>query len=620
MADFDGAYGALVVGTGLAESAVAASLAQGGVSVLHVDNNDFYGADAAGFSLQGCAQWAEGVLAKQRAGPGAAQPAAAARDEAWLALAASRLELAAADDLVLVRVGGDAVEVHGVGVLRDCDEIKNAAVEAMCAEAPVDSGEADDVRSLSAAAAAAAVERAGAAVARAAADAAERDVSKRAKRFNIDLDARAIYAAGGSVDGILAAGVAHYLEFDSIQKLLLVERSAEGFAAPLVVPCSKKEIFASTALVPTEKRRLMRLLQFAADWGEADVATLNERGLTASRALRRPQNKRASEGHELEEGLTFSQLLDKYELSDRLAKVVAFSMAFVDGPVDSTPAAAGLQALYRHLHALGGRMRGCETALLAPLYGSAELPQAFCRACAVHGGVYALRRAPAALVADERTQRVVGAIFAGEGETAQFVRLDHVVVAGDYVAAAAVRRRVVRRVAVVLRPRDVRCCVVFEPAAGGAAVRCLVLDESAKATPDGLVDVAVAYLTTVSDAENVGKTVEDLAAASETLGARVLWHVDFSWPLHDDVSTRLYDNAAVVRRKAPSLDMAPQLEEAAAALCHLLGLEARLFRAARDADGDGDGDGEAGQGRPRVVDEEEDDLAALLDSLQAAPQ
>ena len=40
---------ALVVGTGLVESMIAAALARCGDSVLHVDRNEFYGSDGAGF-------------------------------------------------------------------------------------------------------------------------------------------------------------------------------------------------------------------------------------------------------------------------------------------------------------------------------------------------------------------------------------------------------------------------------------------------------------------------------------------------------------------------------------------------------------------------------------------
>ena len=46
-----------------------------------------------------------------------------------------------------------------------------------------------------------------------------------------------------------------------------------------------------------------------------------------------------------------------------------------------------LHALHRHLDALG---RYGETAFLYPLYGSAEVAQAFCRMCAVWGGTHIL--------------------------------------------------------------------------------------------------------------------------------------------------------------------------------------------------------------------------------------
>ena len=55
----------------------------------------------------------------------------------------------------------------------------------------------------------------------------------------------------------------------------------------------------------------------------------------------------------------------------------------------------GMRLLCRHLGAIG-RFGG--TAFLLPLYGSGELCQAFCRLCAVNGGIYMLRTAVAGVV------------------------------------------------------------------------------------------------------------------------------------------------------------------------------------------------------------------------------
>ena len=56
--DLPSTVDALVVGTGLAEAAVAAALARAGDRVLHVDRNAYYGGSGAGFSLGKLQAWA----------------------------------------------------------------------------------------------------------------------------------------------------------------------------------------------------------------------------------------------------------------------------------------------------------------------------------------------------------------------------------------------------------------------------------------------------------------------------------------------------------------------------------------------------------------------------------
>ena len=63
-------------------------------------------------------------------------------------------------------------------------------------------------------------------------------------------------------------------------------------------------------------------------------------------------------------------------------------------------AATGMRLLCRHLAAIG---RFGSTAFLVPMYGSSELSQAFCRLCAVKGGIYMLRTEGVAAVVGPAT-------------------------------------------------------------------------------------------------------------------------------------------------------------------------------------------------------------------------
>ena len=438
---------ALVVGTAFAEAAVAAALARAGDRVLHVDRNAYYGGSGAGFSLGKLQAWAaeRTERAKSRAD-----------EEVGVQLtAADRAALAAegfSDVAVVPLATRDAAVVHAAPPLPTAASLAAAAADGADAgpsaahAAGVDASTTTDG---AAAAAAAVVRDVVAAAAAAGALAPARAMVAGAARFNIDLDARALLAAGDAVDALVRAGVAPYLDFLPIPRLLYWDG---GAAAPTTVPCSKRDVFAAPDVAAADKRRLLRVMQAAQDRGEgAAAATLNERALTASRALRRPQN-RSRAARAGDDAAPFAASLAADDgLAPPLARAVAYAVALADSA--DVPRGAGLDALGAHCRALARAPEGA-TAFLAPVYGAAGLAEALCRACAVRGGVYALGRAPRALVVAAAgaggRRAVVGALFARRGRAAQLVRCARCVLGPD--AAARLRppaRWVTRRVAVV---------------------------------------------------------------------------------------------------------------------------------------------------------------------------
>ena len=116
MADEDGrnehldqsAYDAVIVGTGLVESIVAAATARVGKSVVHLDPNDFYGGEWASFTLL---QLNEYIRSNEAGGPagGGAAAAVAAAEAAAAELGAGFREIPACADLARPRF--EAVEV-----------------------------------------------------------------------------------------------------------------------------------------------------------------------------------------------------------------------------------------------------------------------------------------------------------------------------------------------------------------------------------------------------------------------------------------------------------------------------------------------------------------------------
>ena len=79
----------------------------------------------------------------------------------------------------------------------------------------------------------------------------------------------------------------------------------------------------------------------------------------------------------------------EHKLTDKLQRFVLYGIV-MGGP--HTPALQAIERINCYTQSLG---RYSESAFLCNYYGTAEIPQAFSRMCAVYGGTYVLRRGPA---------------------------------------------------------------------------------------------------------------------------------------------------------------------------------------------------------------------------------
>eukprot|EP00904_Undaria_pinnatifida_P006085 jgi/Undpi1/2606/HiC_scaffold_13.g05985.m1 len=268
------------------------------------------------------------------------------------------------------------------------------------------------------------------------------DLVRLSRSFNLDLTSQVLLATGPAVDTLVSSGVGNYLEFKDMQGA-----PSTPVLALSRVPCSKADVFGTKLLTPLEKRRLMRFLLFASDWGlqraGEDVLARNEAGLGRGRSLRRPQNREAAssdfdaDGHS---GKSFVGFLESCGLPERVRAMIVHALALLpgsggvgdecgEGRDGEATTEEGLEAVCRHLSALG---RFGETAFIAPLYGVGELSQSFCRMAAVHGAVYVLRRQLKGAVVDRVTKKCVGVI----DESGRAFACGSVVVGGEYLGAS----------------------------------------------------------------------------------------------------------------------------------------------------------------------------------------
>ncbi|KAJ3324326.1 hypothetical protein HDV06_000365 [Boothiomyces sp. JEL0866] len=185
------------------------------------------------------------------------------------------------------------------------------------------------------------------------------DILKNKRRFNIERTPKLLYSDGDIIK-LIQNGACPSLEFQLIKSLYLNGKR---------VPYSKEDIFSNKEISLIEKRRMMKLLTTAVEYG-----TISEDGSI--------QNFSAEDSE-----LSFSDYLQSLGLKTELINIAYSAIALIttNDPISKKE---GLERMQSHLKSIGVFGPG---AFLASLYGtSSELVQAFCRYCAVHGGNYIL--------------------------------------------------------------------------------------------------------------------------------------------------------------------------------------------------------------------------------------
>ncbi|XP_061454516.1 rab proteins geranylgeranyltransferase component A 1 isoform X2 [Rhineura floridana] len=196
-------------------------------------------------------------------------------------------------------------------------------------------------------------------------------IVKEGRRFNIDLISKLLYSRGLLIDLLIKSNVSRYAEFKNVTRILAFR---EGRVEQ--VPCSRADVFNSKQLTMVEKRMLMRFLTFCLEY---------------------EQHPDEYQGHK---DCKFSDYLKTRKLTPNLQHFILHSIAMVSEADCCT--IDGLKATQKFLQCLG---RYGNTPFLFPLYGQGEIPQCFCRMCAVFGGVYCLRHSVQCLVVDKETRR-----------------------------------------------------------------------------------------------------------------------------------------------------------------------------------------------------------------------
>ncbi|XP_037048018.1 rab proteins geranylgeranyltransferase component A isoform X2 [Bradysia coprophila] len=183
-------------------------------------------------------------------------------------------------------------------------------------------------------------------------------VMKEFRKFNIDITPKLLFSRGDLVELLISSNICRYAEFRSVDRITTLINDELNS-----VPCSRSDVFTTKDVSVVEKRLLMKLLSTCLNYEEDN------------------------EEFKDFEGKTFQEYLKSKKLTPKLEHYILHAISMSN---TETSFKVGLARTNKFLSSLG---RYGNTPFLFPMYGCGEIPQCFCRLCAVFGGVYCLKRA-----------------------------------------------------------------------------------------------------------------------------------------------------------------------------------------------------------------------------------
>ncbi|XP_043243163.1 rab proteins geranylgeranyltransferase component A 2-like isoform X1 [Amphibalanus amphitrite] len=309
-------------------------------------------------------------------------------------------------------------------------------------------------------------------------------MKKLSRRFNIDLAPKVLYSRGALVELLISSSIARYAEFRSVGQLLtpLGDRLQP-------VPSSRADVFTTKHVSVVEKRLLMKLLSFCAEL------------------------EKHPEEYAGFEDKPFSEFLKSRRLTHNLTHHVTHAIAMVS---PETPTLEALRSTQKFLLSLG---RYGNTPFLWPMYGSGEIPQCFCRLCAVFGGVYHLSRGVDAVTVDE-DGALTGVVSDGQRFTCRRLVLEDAYRPETAEGGEGVSRAVIITDGPLYPPADDQVLLIRLPACDDhpGPVTVLQAGPAASAAPAGLYVIHLTCAARRSAEEDLAPAVarlQQLAVASQ---------------------------------------------------------------------------------------------------------
>lgn len=172
------------------------------------------------------------------------------------------------------------------------------------------------------------------------------------------------FSNGSLVDLLIKSNICRYTEFRAVDKVLTVFDGEVD-----IVPGSRSDVFTKKNVSIIEKRLLMK---FMTQCVEFDKASQDE--------------GERNDFLDFPEDGKFIDLMKQQRLPPKLVHFILYAMCMGNEELTFKD---GIRKIRTYLTSIG---RYGNTPFLFPMYGCGEIPQCFCRLCAVFGGVYCLSK------------------------------------------------------------------------------------------------------------------------------------------------------------------------------------------------------------------------------------
>jgi Rab GDP dissociation inhibitor len=315
------------------------------------------------------------------------------------------------------------------------------------------------------------------------------DLPGASRDYNLDLIPKFIMAGGNMVRMLVHTGVTKYLEFKLVDGSFVYTGGR-----PHKVPVTAREAMTSGLMGLLEKNRCRGFFTYVNNYEHANPSTHDGLDLTT---------------------YTMAELYKYYGLQPTTIGFVGHALAlYRDDSYMSRPALDTIIRIQLYATSLARHGR---SPYLYPLYGLGELPQAFARLSAVHGGTYMLNTPIDRVLYEPNTGNACGVESGGAVAHCKFIVGDPSYFPDRSVPSGKVVRQYCILTDVPPNTRESTSCQIIIPAAQVSPPRkndiyVVVLSANHKTTPEGQ------YLALVSTTVETSDPIAELAPGRDLLG------------------------------------------------------------------------------------------------------